>query len=303
MKLGIIFLLFAILSWGQNCKYKIKVNNFVGQVGNTEQVVTHPFTLSRKNTDSDCENFRVYFSKGDANSYNRQAYRGGGASIDYNLYSDSGMNNILKDFNDTTNGDYIAGSLAQNNSDYNFNFFGQIVDLDSIFSSGFGNFRDQIQLNIYSVSANGSLVYQNSKNLNIRIKVPKFIEISLGRVGSTHDPSQTQYIMNFGTIQNNESLSANLIVKGNVGFDINMSSVNGGRLVNGNSFITYLISLGSSGNISLTNPGQVYFMDSRCTGTTDTGESYPINVSLGALSTNAAAGNYEDTVTITVSAW
>lgn len=302
MKYLVLVFIVSFTAWGQNCKYKIKASNFVGQVGSSEQVIAHSFTVSRNNNNANCENFRAFFSKGDANSYNRQAYKGG-TGIDYNVYAESGMNNILKDFGDANTGEFITGNLPQNKEDYSFDLYAQIVDFDSVFSSGFGKFRDRIQINVYSVSTNGTLIYQKSKNLNIRINVPKFVEISLGPVGSTHDPSQTQYIMNFGTIQNNESLAANLIVKGNVGFDINVSSQNGGRLENGASFINYLISLGSSGDISLANAGQQYFMDSRCTATSETGESFPINVTIGTLSANPAAGNYEDTVTITVSAW
>mgnify|MGYP002152372033 CR=1 FL=1 len=286
----------------QNCNFNITSSNFVGEVQNNEQVVSYEFQLRRGRNSNNCRNFRAYFGKGNANSYSRKVFNGS-KTVNYNLYQDSGVNNILKDFGDANTGEYLEGNLLNRNTDYTFRVYIKIPNLDSVFSNGPGYYNDLIPINFYGVKNNGSVIYQKSAYVNIQIIIPRFAELSVGPIGASHDPSSTQYTLDFGSIQNNESLQASLNVKGNVGFGIYMSSMNGGKLINNNSFINYLVKVGNSNQINLSNPGQSYYMTQRNNGTPQSAESFPVTVQLQTLSPNAESGKYVDVITITVNAW
>lgn len=303
LKALVIFIVFVSYSaYAQNCNFNITASNFVSEIQDNEQIVSYSFDISRSNNSNNCRTFRAYFGKGNANSYARRVFNGN-KSINYNIYQDSGLNNILKDFGDANAGEYLEGELTNVNTNYSFIVYIRVTNLDSVFSNGPGYYNDLIPINFYGVRNNGSTVYQRSAYVNIQIIIPRFAELSIGPSGSSHDPSNTQYTMDFGTIQNNESLDASLIVKGNVGFGIYMSSMNGGKMVNKNSFIHYLIQVGNSNVIGLNNPGQNYYITQRNSATSQSGENFPVNIQLQSLSPNAESGNYTDVITITINPW
>ncbi len=300
-----ILILSALVSYcayAQNCNYNINASNFVSQIQDNEQIVSYHFEIRRGSNSNNCRTFRAYFGKGNANSYSRKVFNGN-KSINYNIYSDSGLNNVVKEYGDANLGEYVEGFLPNRNSYYSFTVYIRVTNLNSVFSNGPGYYNDLIPISFYGLKSNGDVLYQRTAYVNMQIIIPRYAELSIGPVGASHDPSNTNYTMNFGTIQNNESMNASLIVKGNVGFGIYMASMNGGKLINNNSFINYLVSVGNSNTTSLNNPGQSYYMTQRNNATSQAGESFPITVQLQTLSPNAESGNYSDVITITVNAW
>jgi len=298
----LILTLMSFLSWGQNCRFTASASNFIGEIDVTEQAVSHSFTLRRRSNSQNCRNFRAYFGKGNANSYNRKVYTYNN-NLDYNLYQESALNTILKDFGDAGAGEYIEGNLANRNTNYDFNFFVKLIDFDSVFSKGPGFYNDLIPISIYSIKNNGTLVFQRTIYMNVQIIIPRYAELSVGSIGTTHDPTNTTYVVDFGTIQDNEVQNARLSIKGNVGFGIYMSSMNGGKLVNGNSNVGYQVKLNTTNYQTLSNPNQQYYITQKNTGTSQNGDNYIVSLRLGTLPQNAENGTYEDTITVTVNAW
>lgn len=296
------FTIFTINAWGQNCNFSITLAPFTVEVNPSEQSLPHEFTISRGSNSQNCRNFRAFYGKGTANSYNRKVYSGSN-SIDFNIYGDSALTNVLKEYGDAGSGEFISGNLPNRNLDYHFNSYIKVVDLNSVFSNGPGYYGDLIPISFYSVRNNGTLIYQTTSYMYYQIVIPRYAELSLGEVGEGHDPNDTQHILDFGTIENNESKTARLSVKGNVGFGIYFASQNGGKLVNGQSYIDYTVKVGSNSPLNLSNPGQSYYITQRNTGTSESGQHYPVEVQLQSLSTNAQTGNYDDVITITVNAW
>ena len=286
----------------QNCQFNINVSNFVGMINTSVQSVQHGFTLRRGSNSNNCENFRAYFSKGNAGSYNRET-SAGSQIVPYNIYKESNLVNILKDEPDATSGEYIEGSLSNTNTTYNFNFFFKVIDLDSVFNHTASTYHgDQIQIRIFGVKNNGDLVSQTVGYMYVQMATPRFVELSVGAPTSSHDPSQTQHIMSFGNMQTGDIENAALHVKGNVGFTVRFASEEGSKLVNGSSFVPYSVKVGSTNYRDLTNPGQEYWMFNRSNGTPQSAQSYPISVRLGTVPSNPATGDYTDTITISVSA-
>ncbi len=285
-----------------NCDYTISLGNFVGTISNSVQAVSHSFSIKRGSKSKNCENFRAFFSMGGAGSYNRQAF-GNGQSIPYNLYSDSSLSSVLKDSADAVQAnEYIQGDLINDNSNYNFSFYVKQVDLDTVFTTGTGYFGDNLQVSFYNIKSNGDLEYQTTAYFYLQLIIPRYAELSLVPLNGAHDPSATQYVMDFGNLTSGDTKSASLNVKGNVGFGVYMTSQNGSKLVNGPTEVPYQVKVGPTNYTSLA-AGQETYMFQRNTGTSQNAENYPLYVELGTVPQNAEAGNYLDVITVVVKAW
>lgn len=287
---------------GDTCDFSISVDNFVGEIQTQEQAATHGFTVSTEKNSGNCKNFRAYFGRGNANSYNRKAFSGN-KTVNYNIYKESALNTVLKNHGDAGAGEFLAGNLPNRNTNYNFNFFFKLIDLDSVFSNGPGYYNDLIPISFYTVKNNGNLDYQTTRYMNVAIVIPRYAELSLGPANAPHDPSSTNYIMNFGTLEENEAQNAVLNVKGNVGFGVYMSSQNGGKLLNAPAEIPYTINVNNLGFRSLSNPGQSHYITQRNSGTPETGSAFPVQVKIGNVPSNPKSGDYDDVITITIDAW
>ena len=301
----LIFTFLLMLSsnaYSQNCNYSVSANQFVGEIQPQQQSVAHSFSITRPNNNINCRNFKAYFSKGGANSYNREASQGS-KTVNYNLYKEAPLNNVLKEKGDATSNEYISGNIPTQNDSYDFNFFVKLIDLDSVFSNGPGYYNDLIEIRIYAIKKNGSEVYQRTIFVNIQIIIPRYAELSLGPANFSHDPSSTQHLMFFGQLNENDEKEATLNLRGNVGFGVYMSSQNGSALVNQSSQVPYQIKVGSNNYTSLSNPGQSYYITQRNNGLPPGTTSYPIKVKIGAIPLNAESGNYADVITVTISVY
>lgn len=284
------------------CDLNVGIRNFIGEVAAQEQASPHTFSVSTSSNSANCRRFQAYFGKGNANSYNRRVSMGS-KTINYNIYKENAMNTVLKDFGDAGSGEFFYGELDQRNTDYSFNFYLKLIDLDSVFSNGPGYYHDLIPISFYSIKANGDLIYERTVYMNVTIVIPRFAELSLGAPGSSHNPSSTSHLLDLGYLESNEVGYANLTVKGNVGFGIYMASQNGGLLKKGNAGIPYQVKIGNLAYQSLGSPGVNYYMTQRDIATGQGGESYPIAVQIGNVPEDAESGDYDDVITVTVTAW
>ena len=104
-------------------------------------------------------------------------------------------------------------------------------------------------------------------------------------------------------MEQNEEMRADLRVKGNVGYGVMLSSMNGGKLVgSGNTTVPYTIRVGSGSFFSPAPAGSQFTVAQRYFGTSTQGERYNVRVKLGTFG-NLDDGDYQDVVTITVQAW
>lgn len=302
----ILLLLLILFSWcsfaSPDCNFTISSNNFQGTLKKFQQGMTYSFSIKNSSNSNNCINYRAYFSRGDANSYNRKAFSGNN-SIPYNLYSDSSMNTVLKEYGDASSGEFLSGSLPNSGTYYNNSFTVKMVDLNSVFSSPPNHYGDLIEVRFYSIKNNGTETYERSAYIYFSFVVPRYADLSLVSLNSAHDPSQTEYTMDFGTLTSNNIQSASLNIKGNVGFGIYMASQNGSFMKNASSQVPYQIKVGTTNYMSLSNAGQKTYIMQRNSGTSVNAENYPISVQLGTVPNNIATGNYEDVITVTVEAW
>lgn len=301
MKTLFLLLLIPLTSWAQDCGYTISMGSFMASVQEQPQTLAHTLTLERKSPSANCENYRIYFGKGQANSYQRRAYSGSN-SIPYNIYRSINQGNVLKDFGDAGPNEYITQAAASRNVPYTSTWYVGVNDLDAMFSSPPGVYTDVVPVHIYQVRTNGQVTHQTTRYLTLSFNLPRYAELSLVPENAPHNPSSTSYVMDFGELQPQEVLGADLRVVGNVGFGVLMSSMNGGKLVSGSDNVPYTISVGGGNYFNLSPAGAHYFVASRNSGTNTSGQRYNLKVRIGNFA-DLGGGDYQDVITITVQAW
>ncbi len=300
--LCLLFILPGLLR-AQQCDYNIQAPSFAANLTRANQTLESSMSVSRGSSSTpNCGTARIYTGKGQANSYDRRAYSGGN-SVPYNLYSSINLGNPLKDYPEAVAGEYIEVFMSSSNAAVPVTAYVALPNLDTIFSTPPGVYTDVIPFHYYAVRSNGSLDLQTSRYVTISIQIPRFAELSLVSQNAPHDAAATQYIMDFGALETGKERRADLIVLGNVGFGVLMSSQNGGRLVNGVSHVQYRLQIGNGPQLNLSPAGNQYQVIQRPTATTLAGSRYPLNITLQNVPTSLATGAYEDVITITVQAW
>lgn len=297
------FILTSLL-YAQDCNYNVNINSFAATLTTSPQVEAHTLTLSRPTNSStaNCQNFRVYAGKGGANNYDRKAFFGP-HFVSYNIYSQVNLGNIVKDYPDAGPGEFLEGSVVQPNVNETIELYFSLPDIKSIFSTPAGVYTDVVPINIYRVRANGDIEFQTARFVTISIQIPRHAELSLVPQNAPHDPQSTVYTMDFGTLQSHSEMAADLMIVGNVGFSVLMSSQNGSSLTNNQDHVPYQIRVGQDSFFSLSPAGSTFQVAMRHTGTNLQGQRYPLRVRLGNVPSNLSTGTYQDVITITVQAW
>lgn len=297
------FLLFGLRAHAQNCDYNLSLGNFTTSVQDVAQVLPHSLGLLRPQNSpgTPCENYRLYFAKGQANSYQRRAYSGGN-SMTYNLYRTVSLGNVLKDFGDASANEYITGYAPSKNVNYQSTFYVEVKSKNTLFNVPPGVYTDTLPVNVYAVRANGDIDYQASRWMTLAFTVPRYAELSIVPENSPHDPQSTVYIMDFGQMQPNQELRADLRIKANVPYGMRVTSANGGQLrkTPHTTAVPYQIRLANGS--WFTPPNNSHWLGQEYSGTSQSGRSYRIRVRLGTFAT-LDDGDYQDTLTFTVEAY
>ena len=309
MRLWILPLLLVVAGGARayDCGYTIQMNSFLGDVKDNAQTNPHSATLTRGSgsNDNQCKRYQVYFGKGYSNSYQRRAYSGLN-SLTYNIYRTVNQGNILKDYGDAGAGEFIDAQSPTQQTPSTITFAISIPDLDDIFtSSPSGVYTDVVPLNFYSVNPGEVPKYQTTRYLTLSFRLPRYAELSIVPENSSHNPTSTTYVMDFGNIEQNEELRADLWVKGNVGYGVMMSSMNGSKLVSTagpSSTVPYTIRVGSGSYTTLSPAGNAFTMAQRFFGTNTQGERYNMRVKLGSFG-QLEGGDYQDIITVTIQAY
>lgn len=287
-----------------NC-YDVDLNSsFSAAASRQEQILSHETSVRRSGFSPApfCRDYEIYFGTGSANSYQRRAFSGNN-SIPYNIYADASKGSVLKDFPDATAGEFLSGRASSRNRSYTEIFYISVPEITSIFSQPPGVYTDVIPINYYARSMFGTADFQTTRFLTIQIQIPRFVELSLVPENAPHDPNSTTYLMDFGAMNTNDEMGADLRVVGNVGFGVMMSSTNGSKLVNNNSSVDYQVKVGSGGYQSLAPAGSLYQMAQNSSGTSLNGKRFNLRVRLGQVDDSLESGTYEDVITITIQAW
>lgn len=141
---------------------------------------------------------------------------------------------------------------------------------------------------------------QRSRTLTISATVLEQIDLSLVNPGAVFNPTLTSRLIDFGILQSGKFSDFDLRVRSNTGYSISLSSQNQGNMAHidptDTSRIPYLFTA-SGANVDLSGPATTVINTPLAT--SPLGVPYPMRVTVGNLG-NASAGDYQDTITITI---
>ncbi len=252
-------------------------------------------TLSVTKTNGSCSYF-ITASPGNSSNYNaRQLF--GPNRLTYNLYPLANSTVVLGDLPGATASQTIVGTLSggtsTNNHTYQFD-----IPVQQIVAAG--SYSDTVQFKLYQGDINGNTLAQ-MVNVTHSASVPSVAELSLVATGGAFDVTSVSRALNFGTLSQGQTLATDLLVRGNNGFDVTMQSLNGGVMALSpaldTSTVPYTLTVNGAG-ASLAGAGTT--VATVGSATTLSGNRFPIQVTIGAISGGASAGTYTDSITVTV---
>lgn len=288
------------LSASAECEYILRINSAVIEVLGNSQVVQHPLSIKREQNNSGvCNNYRIYFSKGVANSYQRKAFSLLGLnSISYNLHKNVNQQGTLKERNDALNSnEFLDGNMPDKGTYYTNNFFISVPGLNNT-SIVSGYYYDVIQASAYSFSG-GVQTFEQTENFTLIFYVTQNVQISIIDEGGAFNANSTSKVLDFGLLTQNSEKGADVRVLSNGSYQLKVSSQNNGVLKQSqNNTIAYALRVnGANVNLSSSSTSPVQIGSGSATSTA--GDLYNLKVKINENTQNKNAGTYQDIITIT----
>lgn len=296
-----LFFLTSFASFAEECDFRLSMPLTFAQPTSTAQTLQMQYTIERRDpSNGPCSYYRLYFGKGLANSYQRKAFNSSGQTYNYNLHQNVNLSGVLKERNDALNAtEFIAGNTPDDDVEYTGNFFFALPTLSTQTNQRAGLYYDGVQVSIYRVESNGSVEFEKTQNFNVYINIPTSLNVSLVSEGDPFNISSTSKILDFGSLEENETLGADVIVNSNTPYQLRMSSFNNGKLSNGTSTINYQLSVNNNSvNLSSSKTSPVT-IGTGSGPTSTSGTRYNTKVKILAVPDEAQTGLYTDSITIT----
>lgn len=301
----IIFLaltcLFSMNTWAEpECEYGLTLSNATVQVTDNSQVVEQTASIHRgldSSGSSRCDNFRIFFNKGLANSYQRRAYNIQGQYVNYNLHKAINQIGVLKDFNDAiNNNEFLEGNSPNRGSTYTEKFYVSVPGFSSAIAKGI--YIDNVQVSAYAFKlTSGKYLYEESANLTVFFVVPSNIDLSLVDEGGAFDENATSKVIDFGLLEKNQQKGVDLRVVSNAPYRVKLSSTNGSKLKGpGTSVVNYSLKV-NGGLVSL--PANTAVEIGSGSVTNNAGDLFNLKFQILDETKNLESGLYQDNITIT----
>lgn len=305
MKILTMMFLFmtANSAWADDpkCDFTLSLPNATVQPTNSLQTLQQTFNIEREDpSNGNCSRYRIYFGKGFANDYQRKAYNSLMQAYNYNLHQNSNLSGILKERNDALNpSEYVSGNSPNRQTTYQESFFLALPALSSQTNQKAGQYLDVVQLSIYRIKNNDELEFEKSQNFNVLINIPVALNISLVNEGDPFNINATSKMLDFGILEVNQELGADIIVNSNTPYQVKVSSFNNGKMVLGTSQIGYQLNVnGTNINLATSKTSPV----TMATGTSPTivaGTRFNAKIKIMSIPANPETGVYTDSITIT----
>lgn len=247
--------------------------------------------------------YKVGITKGSAPSYQRKLYNGS-STMNFQLAKNNSMSQVLKDQADwTTSSEYYEGRFRSNrgNSRKRFRMYAE-AELSTNPARGY--YYDWFYLNLYEEISSGSFVLRDSRPILFYYYEPDNIHLSLVESGDPFDQFDTSQLINFGNLYQGQTRGFDIVIQSTNGYNLKISSSNNGKMKHSsaNQFVDYTLRVnGAPVNLSSSNNNPVNVSNGVGPHPSD-GFRVPLNIEVGDTS-QAAAGQYEDNLTITVSTY
>lgn len=242
--------------------------------------------------------FAIGVDEGQAGSYSPRRLRHGADRLDYNLYTDSALTNILTDLGG--GGQQLVGAFTTkaDTETLMLTYYYSIPPLQVVPGTN-GNYADRVRFTVYDTTTNRARG-RASQNVSHRAQVARTAELSLVETGAPFDANDVSQFMDFGIFFTGQSLSFDLRGRANTAFDIEMQSANGGLMVHTSfpaSQVPYTLT--SNGNAVALGAGPVVIGSFAGGATSSQGELYAVTVTIGSLA-GTYGGLHQDQITVTL---
>ena len=245
--------------------------------------------------------FAIGADEGQAGTYFSRQLRHGGSRLDYNLYTDPSLSNVLTE--PGGGGAQLTGSFTTFDplDSQVLTYYYSIPPLQVVPGTN-ANYSDTPRFSVYELDG-GNPRGRSRRNIGHRAQVARTAELSLVETGAPFNASDVSQFLDFGIFYTGQALSFDLRGRANTDFDISLQSANGGVMTHttfpGSNVPYTLTSNGST--IGLGGGGAVT-IGSFSGGTTGPqGELYAITVTVGSLA-GTVGGLHQDQITVTLTA-
>jgi len=253
------------------------------------------FNVTRKKTAKEDTPFFVTFSKNTTGNLPRKLTSGAN-TLDYQLYDSLNQNNALSELPSALANQVLVGIMAPDELEKRLNYF---VVIPALQIQPPGTYQDSVELTVYE----GTLTdykKNNSTAITIAAQVVRLAELSIVNSGEAFVPQSVTKELNFGVLTHGKSLGFDLRLRSNAGYTVTIESENRGYFkhtsAGDNSGIPYTFILG--GILLDLSLGPVTPISKNII-TSAPGDPYAGLITIGSTD-NASAGNYRDTITLTV---
>lgn len=264
----------------------------------TDTAASFTFQVRHPNGQATC-NYFVTFSTGNAGTYTRR-FANGSNLLQYQIYDSPTKNSILKAVPGALTGEVITGSFTSTAlATHNKSYYVVIPALQVVVPST-NSYTDSITVRLYEGTL-ASYTQRDSVTLTFRAGVLASTQVCVACT-TAFDNNMHSHEMNFGTLEAAETKSATVRVRTNEGYTLFLQSTNRSvlRHTTLNSSVAYTAQVNGV-NVNLTPTTQVQV--ARVSGVTAAqGVAFDVKVIIGAVNT-ALAGNYADSITVTVTAF
>lgn len=248
----------------------------------------------------DACDFFVTFDGGGAGSYaRRMAF--GSETLDYQLSSQASGVGVLKALPDAVESDdVLAGAVSTEDSSPRVLTAFLSVPAHQVVPAG--SYADTVTVAVYEGTLGGAHALESSAPLAITTAIGPDIELSLRDTGSAFDPLDTAQGLDFGVLENQESLGFDLLVRTNAGYAVTVLSENRGVLRRAGSAASSRTTVGYDlkvdGLVRDLSGAVPVEVASGVGVTVAQGDRHPVLVTIGSVE-GKVAGIYEDNLTIT----
>ena len=255
-------------------------------------------TVTRTGATGSC-NFFIGFSKGASGTYAPRKLFNAANFITYQLYQNAGFTNVLQDKPDSSTAtNFLSNNFTGTQTTKTTSYFPQRSAVTGY--EYYGTYSDSISAHLYTGSITGSYTLVSTATITYQHSVPKLIDISLVNTSAAFNIADTTQTFSFGTLNTPPpAQSADLIIKYNAGYGVNLCSTNTGQMKHSSlaKFVPYTMTLNSTSVNFATSCG-TYVVTGASFNTT--GVRLPMTITPGSIGT-VPSGSYSDTITVTIS--
>lgn len=263
------------------------------------------FKVTYKSSDNTA--YFLTFDKGASSTYNRIA-SSGSESLSYQLFQYASQTDVLKGIPDASSSDviegYADGSVTPREHGHAY-YFG--VYPQQIVSPG--TYEDNIDIQLYEGSINGSYTLKKTKSVTMKVKVPAILKVLVGETGGGLS-ELSNYAVSFGALTEGATRNLEIQVMANQGYELLFKSTNRSQLQHSDYSqaspqekehfaINYLFNFAGT-TYDLDVSGRV-LVHTANTKTGLSGDTYNFDIEIASID-EKFSGDYSDTLELTARA-